>query len=71
MQGVTFGLRSASRARQDALAMAVREAREKADAIAGAAGLRIRAIERIVEAGDGVILREQRLAPSVAAQTPI
>lgn len=71
VQGITFGLRDASKARQEALVLAVREAREKADAIAGAAGLRIRGIERIVEAGDGVAIREQRLAPSAAAPTPI
>jgi uncharacterized protein YggE len=71
IQGVTFGLRETARARNEALAMAVREAREKAEAIAGAAGLRIRGIERIVEAGEGVAVREQRLAPAAVAQTPI
>lgn len=71
VQGITFGLRDTSKARQDALAMAVRDAREKADALAGAAGLRIRGIERIVEAGDGVAIREQRVAPSAVTPTPI
>jgi hypothetical protein len=49
--GVSFGLRDPSKARSQALALAVREAREKAEAIAQAAGLRIRGIERIIEGG--------------------
>ncbi len=37
--GISFGLKDPSKARREALAKAVREAREKAEAIAQAAGL--------------------------------
>jgi uncharacterized protein YggE len=47
--GISFGLQDLSRARTEALALAVRDARAKADAIAQAVGLRIIGIERIVE----------------------
>jgi uncharacterized protein YggE len=47
--GISFGLQDPSRTRSEALALAVRDARAKADAIARAAGLRIIGIERIVE----------------------
>lgn len=70
VQGITFGLRDASAARTEALGMAVREARQKAEAIAGAAGLRIRGIDRIVEGGVGIQVREIR-ATNGAAPTPI
>jgi uncharacterized protein YggE len=60
--GITFGLRDASRARSQALAAAVRDAREKADIIAQAAGLRISGIERVVEEGAVVRPREMRIA---------
>lgn len=70
VHGLTFGLRDPSRARNDALAMAVREAREKADAIAQAAGLRITGIERIVEEGATVAPRELRIA-AAPMPTPI
>ncbi len=49
--GISFGLRDASKARKEALTLAVREAREKAEAIAQAAGLQLRGVERIVESG--------------------
>lgn len=51
---VTFGLRDASEARREALTQAVREARDKADAIARAAGLQIRGIAQITEEFVGV-----------------
>jgi hypothetical protein len=70
VQGISFGLRDASRARTEALAAAVREAREKADAIAQAAGLRIRGIDRITEGGVEVQVREIRMAQGAAA-TPV
>jgi uncharacterized protein YggE len=70
VQGISFGLRDASRARTDALAAAVREAREKAEAIAQAAGIRIRSIDRITEGGVEVQVREYRMAQG-AASTPI
>lgn len=47
--GISFGLKDVSKARKEALAKAVREAREKADAIAQAAGLQLHGIERILE----------------------
>lgn len=71
IHGISFGLRSATKARTDALAMAVREAREKADAIAQAAGLRIRGIDRIVEGGVEVIVREARAIQAAPASTPV
>lgn len=67
IQGVSFGLRDASRARTDALAQAFRESREKAEAIAQAAGVRIRSVDRVVESGVTVQPRELRLAPGVTA----
>jgi uncharacterized protein YggE len=70
VQGISFGLRDASRARAEALAAAVREAREKADAIAQAAGVRIRGIDRITEGGGEVQTREIRMAQGAVA-TPV
>jgi len=70
VQGLSFGLRDPSAARTEALGMAVREARQKAEAIAGAAGLRVRGIERIVEGGVGVQVREIR-GVAASAATPI
>ena len=51
--GISFGLRDATsaRVRLEALALAVREAREKAQTIAQAAGIQLRGIERIQEGG--------------------
>lgn len=72
--GVTFGLRDASGPRREALAAAVREAREKADAIARAAGLQIKGIERIVEESVGFEVRgfERAVpAPGLPVPTPI
>jgi len=51
VSGISFGLKDASQARREALARAVREAREKAEAIAQAAGLQLRGIQRILESG--------------------
>jgi uncharacterized protein YggE len=70
VQGLTFGLRDASRPRNEALALAVRDAREKGEAIAQAAGLRITGIERITEEAASVQPRELRVAAAPAA-TPI
>jgi uncharacterized protein YggE len=70
VQGVSFGLRDEARPRNDALAQAVRDARQKADAIAQAAGLRISGIERIVEEGASVQPRVMRMQ-AAPAQTPI
>ena len=71
--GVSFGLRDLSDARKEALAAAVREAREKADAIARAAGLQIKGIQQIVEEGvEFAIPRmEQRAMPAPSVPTPI
>ena len=71
--GVSFGLRDMSDARKEALAAAVREAREKADAIARAAGLQIKGIQQIVEEGvEFAIPRmEQRAMPAPSVPTPI
>jgi hypothetical protein len=65
---VTFGLRDASEARRDALTQAVREARDKADAIARAAGLQIRGIAHISEEFVGVEV--QGLGRAVPAPGP-
>ncbi|MDR7544366.1 MAG: SIMPL domain-containing protein [Armatimonadota bacterium] len=70
VQGISFGLRDPTRARIDALARAVRDAREKGEAIAQAAGLRIAGIERIVEEGVAVTPREIRVATG-PAPTPV
>lgn len=51
--------------------MAVREARQKAGAIASAAGLRIRNIDRILEGGVSVRVREMRVAQAVPGSTPV
>lgn len=71
--GVGFGLRDMSEARREALAAAVREGREKADAIARAAGLQIKGIQQIVEEGvEFAIPRmEQRALPAPSVPTPI
>jgi uncharacterized protein YggE len=71
--GVSFGLRDMSDARRDALTAAVREARDKADAIARAAGLQIKGIQQIVEEGvEFAIPRmEQRALPAPSVPTPI
>jgi len=61
ISGVRFGLRDDSQARRDALAAAVRDARAKAEAIAQAAGLQIRGIERIVD--EGVDTQAQIIEP--------
>lgn len=71
IQGITFGLRNPSRARNQALAAAVRDAREKSEAIAQAAGLRISGIERITEEGASVQPREMRMAAGAQVATPI
>ncbi|MDR7422753.1 MAG: SIMPL domain-containing protein [Armatimonadota bacterium] len=67
VSGITFGLRDPSRARGAALAAAVRDAREKAEVIAQAAGLRITGIERMVEESAAVQARELRIAAGAAA----
>lgn len=71
--GVSFGLRDLSDARKEALAAAVREAREKADAIARAAGLQIKGIQQIVEEGVEFATprMEQRAMPAPSVPTPI
>ncbi len=73
--GVSFGLRDASRARREALTLAVREAREKADTIAQAAGLQLRGVERILEGGVNVLPPLVRggvgVVPPVPAPTQI
>lgn len=65
---VTFGLRDAGEARREALTQAVREAREKADAIARAANLQIRGIAQITEEFVGVEI--QGLGRAVPAPGP-
>jgi len=71
MRGITFGLRDATKARTEALTLAVREAREKAEAIAQAAGLRIKAIDRVVEGGVEVQVRELTFARAAPAPTQV
>jgi uncharacterized protein YggE len=71
--GISFGLHDPSRARNQALAMAVRDARVKADTIAAAAGLRVIGIERIVESETDVrpfVIRPAEAAPP-RAPTPV
>ena len=73
ISGPSFGLRDTSDAQREALTLAVREAREKAEAIARAAGLQIKGIERIVEEGLDVQIRAlERAVPTPApVPTPI
>jgi len=73
ISGPAFGLRDPSEPRREALTLAVREAREKAEAIARAAGLQIKGIERIVEEGVDVQVRMLERAVPAPAQgaTPI
>lgn len=73
ISGPAFGLRDPSEARREALTLAVREARDKAEAIARAAGLQIKGIERIMEEGVDVQIRTlERAAPTPApVPTPI
>lgn len=66
--GVSFGLRDASEARREALTLAVREARDKADAIARAAGLQIKGILQISEESVGIEVRA--LGRAVPAPSP-
>ncbi|HXF82438.1 MAG TPA: SIMPL domain-containing protein [bacterium] len=69
--GVTFGLRDPSEARREALTMAVREARDKAEAIARAAGLQIKGIVQISEESVDVEVRAfSRAAPSAPVPPP-
>ncbi|HEU5298252.1 MAG TPA: SIMPL domain-containing protein [bacterium] len=65
---VSFGLRDASEARREALTLAVREARDKADAIARAAGLQIKSIVQISEEFVGIEV--QGLGRAAPAQVP-
>ncbi|HEU4617109.1 MAG TPA: SIMPL domain-containing protein [Gammaproteobacteria bacterium] len=51
LQGVTFGLRDASKAQSQALAKAVTDARAQAEAVASAAGLRIEGVQSIMASG--------------------
>lgn len=69
--GVAFGLRDPSAARREALSIAVREARDKADAIARAAGVQIKGIERIVEESVGFEVRAlERAVPAPGQPVP-
>ena len=71
ISGPSFGLRDPSDARREALTLAVREARDKAEAIARAAGLQIKGIERIVEEGVDVQIRTlERAIPTPAPGVP-
>ncbi len=70
--GISFGLRDPSKARKEALTLAVRDAREKAEVIAQAAGLQIREVERIIEGTvnvQGVI--RQLPVPGMGAPVPM
>ncbi len=66
--GISFGLKDPSKARREALAKAVREAREKAEAIAQAAGLQLRGIQRILESG--VIVQPPFMRSQVGVPAP-
>lgn len=79
VQGVSFTVEDAAEARHEALARAVRDARGKAEAMAGAAGMGIAGIRAIVEGGASVppvIMRElyksaAAAEPAAAAPTPV
>lgn len=72
--GITFGLKNDTELRNKALAAAVADARSKADAIAGAAGVKITGVEAITESSVNVPIPVARapLAASAASQaTPV
>lgn len=69
IQGVSFGLRDDTEARREALSRAVRDARDKADTIARAAGLQIKGIVQISEEFVGMEVRGMGRAAPAAPQT--
>lgn len=74
VQGVGFGLRDDTEARREALTRAVRDARDKADTIARAAGLQLKGIVQITEEFVGLEARAMGRAVPAAPQnvpTPI
>lgn len=74
VQGVSFTLEDADQARREALARAVRNARGKAETMAGAAGMAIAGVRSVVEGGappPPVIMRERAAAAQAAAPTPV
>ncbi len=73
VEGIQFGLRDDLAVRTRALAEATREARVKADAIAGGLGVRIRGIRQAQEGGAIVrpLLQRGFAAESLQASTPV
>lgn len=78
LQGVSFTVEESDGAQREALAKAVRDARAKAEAIAGAAGMFITGVRTIIEGGapvPPVIMREmyqmEAAAPAASAPTPV
>jgi uncharacterized protein len=53
VQGVSFGIRDPSQLQKDALGKAIAQARQEAEAAAGAAGLRLVGIRAVQEVGPG------------------
>jgi uncharacterized protein YggE len=77
LEGVSFGLRNDGPARREALKKAAAEAREKAETLAAALGLRLGPIQEVLEGGVAVspppILREAAFARAASGgdSTPV
>lgn len=74
VSGITFGIKDTEKLEREALALAVKHARNKAEVLAGAAGGRITGIVTIEESGSAGFepLRLERTAADLAAAgTPI
>ena len=77
VNGLTFGLKDVKSVRNSALQMAVQDARSKADAIAGALGVKIVGIQNVKEGGSNFAryemanLRLAKMDGAAAADTPV
>ena len=73
IEGISFRLKNDSKDLQQALRLAVREARAKADAIAGAMHVRIVAVREITETGAHLVQPQLRAANvyMARAETPV
>lgn len=76
VQGVSFTVEDSAQARREALAKAVRDARDKADSMAGAAGVNIVRVRAVAEGGTSmppVLMRQAKVedAGTASAPTPV
>ncbi|MDY0039099.1 MAG: SIMPL domain-containing protein [Desulforhabdus sp.] len=68
MEGVSFELKEDGKYKDQALRLAVQDARRKADAIAAALGVEIEAVHEILEGGVNVIRPQMQMARAFAAE---